>query len=208
MPSEATNGQQIADEALSVYKAVRHTTYSHKNYIDVATGIYDIDCNGFVGFVLAEIAQEHFHMITPEPNHTLPRAFIYQRYFANLSTGGTGGWIQVLRLADARVGDIVAWALTAAPERGKNTGHVMIVADDPVDLGDNTLSVRVYDSSDVIHYDDTRGRGGDSPPTGVGVGTVRLRVGPAGNPTEFQFGKGDPFVSRPIAIGRIQPLGI
>ena len=165
-------------EALSVYKSVRHTTYSHKNYIDVATGIYDIDCNGFVGFVLAEIAQEHFHMITPEPNHTLPRAFIYQRYFANLSTGGTGGWIQVLRLADARVGDIVAWALTAAPDRGKNTGHVMIVADDPVDLGDNTLSVRVYDSSDVIHYDDTRGRGGDSPPTGVGVGTVRLRVGP------------------------------
>jgi hypothetical protein len=203
MASEATTGQQLADEALRVYNAVRHTTYSHKNHVDVETGTYNVDCNGFVGFVLKEAAPQHFAQITPEPRHKLPRAFIYAAYFANLPSTGTNDWLQVPRLADARPGDIIAWSLTDPPPGDKNTGHVVVVADDPVDKGDNKLSVRVYDSSDVIHHDDTRGV---SPRTGVGIGTIWFSVGVAGNPTAFQFGPNDHFHPEPIAIGRLQPL--
>ena len=51
MSGEATSGQQVADEADRVFNDVVETSYSHKNHIDVATGTYDVDCNGFVGFV-------------------------------------------------------------------------------------------------------------------------------------------------------------
>ena len=72
MAGEATGGQQVADEALNVENDVVHTTYSHKNSIDVETGTYDVDCNGFVGFVLQEAAPEHLDQIKPESGHTLP----------------------------------------------------------------------------------------------------------------------------------------
>ncbi len=207
MAGEATGGQQVADEALNVENDVVHTTYSHKNSIDVETGTYDVDCNGFVGFVLQEAAPEHLDQIKPESGHTLPRAYIYQRYFAKLPVDGSGDWIQVRRLADASPGDIIAWSLTKEPELDENTGHVMIVADDPMELDGEALSVRVYDSSDVIHYDDTRRQGGNSPATGVGIGTIHIRVDADGSPIEFKFGPGDHYFSRPISIGRIQPLG-
>ena len=51
MSGEATSGRQVADEADRVFNDVVETTYSHENYIDVATGTYNVDCNGFVGFV-------------------------------------------------------------------------------------------------------------------------------------------------------------
>lgn len=192
MAGEATSGQQINHKALAVENDVVSTTYSHTNYIDVETGSYDVDCNGFVGFVLDEAAPEHLHQIRPEPGYRWPRAYIYQRYFADLAAGGAGTWIQVLRLADARPGDIIAWSLIEEPDLDQNTGHVMIVAEEPIDLGGATLSVRVYDSSDVIHFDDSRGQGGDSPATGIGIGTIHFRVGADGSPIDFKFGPGDP----------------
>ena len=41
---------------------------------------------------------------------------------------------------------------------GDNTGHVFVVVADPEILDDGVVVVRAYDSSDVIHYDDTRGK--------------------------------------------------
>jgi hypothetical protein len=207
MAGEANSRQQVADKAECVIKDAKHTIYQHKSYIDVATGTYDVDCNGFVGYVLEHVAPKHFHEIPKEADQVRPRAFKYYDYFAALPDGGAGGWLQILRLADARRGDIIAWRLFEQPELDQNTGHVMIVAGDPADIGDGVLSVRIYDSSDVLHFDDSRGKGGNSPATGVGTGTVRFRVNANGKPTEFQFGPPpDQFLSHPIAIGRLEPL--
>jgi hypothetical protein len=63
---------------------------------------------------------------------------------------------------------------------------VFIVVDDPQVLDGGVVAVRVYDSSDVIHYDDTRGQGGDSPATGPGSGVIHFQYGSSG--IEFQFG--------------------
>ncbi len=66
------------------------------------------------------------------------------------------------------------------------------------------MAVRAYDSSNVIHYHDTRGRGGDSPATGVGSGTIHFRYASVG--IQFKFGPGDSYHDAPVAIGRIEPL--
>jgi hypothetical protein len=100
-------------------------------------------------------------------------------------------------------GDIVAWR-SELIEPGNNTGHVFIVAADPEILDDGVISVLAYDSSNIRHYDDTRGQGGNSPATGVGAGRIHFRPGDSG--WEFQFGPGDSYHECPIAVGRIQPL--
>jgi hypothetical protein len=65
------------------------------------------------------------------------------------------------------------------------------------------FSVRVYDSAQVPHYDDTRADGQG----GVGTGFINLKVDGAGSPAEFQFGPSEPiWVTAPIAIGRLEPL--
>jgi hypothetical protein len=71
-------------------------------------------------------------------------------------------------------------------------------------LDDGVVAVSVDDSSDVIHYDDTRGQGGDSPATGLGSGTIRFRY--VDSRIEFRFGPGDQYHDAPVAIGRIEPL--
>jgi hypothetical protein len=199
----AETAERVADEAECVVNDVKHTKYQHKSYIDVATGTYDVDCNGFVGYVLQKVAPDHYHEIPKETDQDRPRAFKYYDFFAHLPEGS--GWHQIHRLADARRGDVIAWRLTVNPELDHDTGHVMIVAEAPGDEGD--LSIEVYDSSNVPHFDDSRGHGGDSPATGVGTGTIRFRVDADGKPTEFLFGPPpEVYRSHPIAIGRIEPL--
>ena len=116
---------------------------------------------------------------------------------------GAGGWLPISHLADGHRGDVIAWSLTVNPEKDHNTGHVMIVADDPAEDGDDVLSVRVYDSSDVIHFDDTRGRltghgrrNGHRPNSRQRRRADRVSV----------WAGTDMFHTHPISIGRIEPL--
>lgn len=48
--------EQIAAKAEHIVNNLTQTDYQHKDNIDVAKGIYDCDCNGFVGFVLKNVA--------------------------------------------------------------------------------------------------------------------------------------------------------
>jgi hypothetical protein len=203
MSTEATLGQQVAAEADAILLSVQHTAYTHVTKVDVATGRYDMDCSAYVGYVLQRIAPQHYGTIHNGGGAHGPLAVDFYHRFDALPPGGADGWRPVKPLADARRGDIVAWEF---PMRGlgDNTGHVFIVVDNPQLLDGGVVAVRVYDSSDVIHYDDTRGRGGDSPATGLGSGVIRFQYGSSG--IEFQFGPGDPYNSAPVAIGRIEPL--
>jgi hypothetical protein len=51
--------EQIAALGESIVNTLTHTHYQHVDKIDPATGVYDCDCNGFVGFVLPAVAQQH-----------------------------------------------------------------------------------------------------------------------------------------------------
>jgi hypothetical protein len=205
MPTESTNPRQVAAEAEAVLLSVQHTAYTHETYVDVATGTYDMDCSAYVGYVLQRIAPQHYGTIHNGGGAHGPLAVDFFHRFDLLPPGGADGWRPVHPLADARRGDIVAWDLLGH-EPGDNTGHVFIVVDNPQVLDGGVVAVRVYDSSNVIHYDDTRGQGGDSPATGLGSGVIQFRYGSSG--IEFQFGPCDPYNSAPVAIGRIEPLAV
>jgi hypothetical protein len=203
MSTQVTYRQQVAAEAEAILFRVRHTAYTHETYVDVATGTYDMDCSAYVGYVLQRIAPLHYDTIHNGGRDHGPLAVDFYHRFAALPPGGADGWRPVRPLEDARRGDIVAWDF---PDRkpGDNTGHVFIVVDDPQVLDDGVVAVRAYDSSDVEHYDDTRGHGGDSPATGLGSGTIHFRYASSG--IQFRFGPTDTYHDAPVAIGRIEPL--
>jgi hypothetical protein len=203
MPTEATHRSQVAAEAEAILLSVQHTAYTHATYVEVTTGTYNMDCSAYVGYVLQRIASQHYSTIHNGGGSHGPLAVDFYHRFQALPPGGADGWRPIQPLADTRRGDIVAWDLPVT-KPGDNTGHVFIVADDPEMFDNGVVAVRAYDSSDVIHYHDTRGHGGDSPKTGLGSGTIHLRYGSSG--TQFKFGPRDQYHDAPVAIGRIEPL--
>jgi hypothetical protein len=203
--------EQIAALAESIVNTLTQTDYQHADKIDPATGVYDCDCNGFVGFVLPAVAPQHFALIPQETSQPRPRAFEYFDFFASLTPDSTGGWRRIDLLTDARRGDIMAWRFPTI-EPDENTGHVVIVAETPsLDPSGGFFVMRVYDSAAEAHFDDTREPGGQPSPTGktgVGSGFINFKVDGAGRPIAYLFAP--PITAeysyRSIAIGRAEPL--
>ena len=197
---------RVASRAESIVDNLQETHYTHVEHIDVAAGVYDCDCSGFVGFVLQEVAPTHYGLIPFDGSEPRPRAFEYYDFFSSLTPESTGGWHQIDFLRDARRGDIMAWRLPEI-QKGHDTGHVFFVAETPAMIDPGTFAVRVYDSARIPHYDDTRGNEAGEPASGVGTGFINFKVDDAGRPARFQFGPTEPdFVKLPIAVGRIEPL--
>ena len=162
-----------------------------------------MDCSGYVGYVLQQVAPRHYLTIPCDSKAGLLPAFDFYDRFSGLPAGGADGWRPIAALAEVHRGDIVAWR-SELIEPHSNTGHVFIVVDEPELFDDGVISVLAYDSSNIRHYDDTRGHGGTSPATGLRRGRIHFRGRLAG--WEFQFGPGDSYHECPLAVGRIQPL--
>ena len=193
--------EELATTAEDIVNTLTQTVYQFAEHIDVARGVYDCDCNGFVGHVLKTVAPDHYALIPREADQLRPRAFEYFDFFASLTPESVGGWDRIDRLADAGRGDIVCWRF---PEirTGHNTGHVLYLAETPRMQQDGSFQVRIYDSAAQAHFDDTRATG--KFPTGVGTGFLNFRVDGEGRPIAFQFGPGEEFETFPIAVGRIE----
>jgi hypothetical protein len=206
MPSNAIP-EQLAAQAEQIVNTVTQTDYQHVDNIDVAKGIYDCDCNGFVGFVLETVAPKHLALVPKEADESRPRAFKYYGFFASLTPRSPGGWRRIDLLKDARRGDIIAWRFPTI-EKGQNTGHVVLLAETPTAADSGIFSVRVYDSAAEPHFDDTRGSESGQFPTGVGSGVINFIVDGEGRPIAYQFAPptSADFEYRPIAIGRAEPL--
>lgn len=208
MPPEATSGQQVAAEGERIVESATSTDYKYPPYvIDEATGTYDVDCSGFVSLVLKDIAPAHFGAIAAEEGDTWPRADELYEFLATSPTDDSTGWRRIDRLGDCLPGDIIAWPLEPV-EPGHDTGHVVIVAGAPFPIDEDHMAVPTYDSSDILHYDDTRLLPDGAQATGVGSGTIHFRIDPDGKPTEFQFGPDDHCHRVPIAIGRLVPMPV
>ena len=148
---------QVAGEALRILENTRHTNYQHNLVIDEATGTYDFDCSGFASYILGRVAPNHLSLIpiiTPLGiSESRLLAQDYYDFFSQLPNETIDGWRQILYLRDARRGDLIAWAL---PPPNPDTGHIFVVAADPVPVAENTLAAMAYDASDIHHYDDSR----------------------------------------------------
>jgi hypothetical protein len=196
---------KLADQASDILSNVKQTSYVHKLSIDAAAGIYDVDCSGFVSWILQQIAARHLQQIPVDASAGRPLAHDYYQFFASRSAEAEQGWQQISGLANARKGDLIGWLLPPAPHH--DTGHVFVVHATPVPNPDGTLRIHVIDASDVKHFDDSRGTGPGQFATGVGSGFIHFQVDGDGNPTAFQFNAAETPITVPIAICRIQPLG-
>jgi len=200
-------GERVGNEAEQIVRTLRHTHYQHQQHIDVATGTYDVDCSGFVSFVLQQVAPEHLHLIPKESGWEIPRAFKYEEFFSSLSSRAEHGWRAIADLSQVRRGDIVAWSLPSHLGKEEDTGHVFVVAATPTEPEAGLLAVRACDSSTVRHHHDSRAQNDGAFHTGVGIGTIHFKVDGAGKPLSFQFGPSDRFHRVPIAIGRATEAG-
>jgi len=197
-------GRGLAASAARVVGALTETHYAHTIHIEAAAGIFDVDCSGFVSYLLRQVARRHYEMVAESTADPRPLARDYYVFAAALAPSIQHGWRRILRLSDTMPGDIVAWKL--ADSSTGDTGHVFAVANAPVTLGDGRYLIPVYDSSSRKHFNDSRGGGPGQFADGVGSGAIGFRTDPAGAPTAFQFNAGAHVHQAPIAIARIEPF--
>jgi hypothetical protein len=198
---EHTTGTDLVEAVRRVLANVRETSYRHRLQVDPSKGIYELDCSEFVSLILERVAPKRYQEIPTEPGHSQPRARMYFRFFEELKREPRTGWQPITNLADAAPGDLVAWEKLNNGGLG-DTGHVMFVADSPHRNQDGTFQVRVYDSSEIPHAEDSRPTGR----SGVGSGSVLFRVNENGAPIAFQFNPRSHWHSEPIAIARLEPM--
>jgi hypothetical protein len=195
--THAASSEALADAAWQLIGNIRETRYQHPTHVVASAGIYDMDCSGFVDYLLKRVAPDRYAQIPIEPRHFRPRAAVYYHFFADLPENHTPGWEQINHLADVKAGDIIAWART--PSTQGDTGHVLVAAAPAVTVTTDESTVEVYDSSAILHDDDTRPAG----TTGVGRGVITFKVDEHGIPVGFRFNSSAHLHIEPIAIARI-----
>lgn len=200
-------GDNIAAGAQSILDTLTETKYQYPpEALNMPSGVYNCDCNGFVGYVLQQIAPNHFQIVEDAniESGPWPRAFSYYDFFASLTPESTGGWHRIDFLEDAQPGDIIAWREKTI-EVNQDTGHVMIVAQPPTPDPSGDFQVWVYDSAAYPHFEDTRTTGAF--PTGVGTGYITFKVDAEGRPNASIFGPTLPEATfLQIAVGRGEPI--
>lgn len=167
--------------------------YDHTRRIDLEAGLVRCDCSQLVSAILEEAA----------PAAALQARGLAAQIFAGIRrvdpARPSEGWQRILRIADIRPGDVIAWP-TPPGLPSRVSGHVVIAVGRP-EAYRNGYLVRIADSTSLPHGEDTRAGG-----SGFGLGTMYFEVDPA---TGEGIGYGwtgrysTNYVLRtPIAVGR------
>ena len=194
--------REVHDEATRILNSIQSTVYQHNTEIDEKAGTYRCDCSGFVGYVLNRTTAKDDPTGPLGDKKKRPLAMDYEKFFENTPArnGGDGRWQQVVKLVDARPGDVIAWR-HETPKPG-NTGHVVIVDQRPIVEEDGLVRVVVIDSTTKPQVDDTRAKG----TSGVGRGSMWFMVDAEGRATGHIRGS---RTAKPkneaISIGRALP---
>jgi hypothetical protein len=197
--SQFDGSKNLGDAAEQLMSGMRATHYLHKTHADRTSGVYDMDCSGFVDYLLKHLAPAQFAQLGVEPGHARPRAAMYFQLFNRLRESPLPGWEAVAKLRNARRGDLLAWQLTPSTQEPGDTGHVVVIAAAPVEQANGLYRVEIFDSSVIHHDDDSRPEGTN----GIGKGVITIRADAHGKPIGFQFNSRAHFHLEPIAIGRL-----
>jgi hypothetical protein len=194
--------RSVHDEAVRILGSVRTTEYRHTTDIDENKGAFYCDCSGFVGYVLNRTVAEDESKGPFGNGKRRPLAMDYEKEFAKAPEKIEKGarWQHVLRMVDARPGDVIAWR-HEKPLPG-NTGHVVIVDLAPVVEKDGLVRVGVIDSTTLPSSDIT----GDKGKNGIGRRTMWFTVDHDGQAHGYVRGtrSAKPKVEE-ISIGRALP---
>ena len=199
-PANSTT-RNVHEEAMRILNSIQLTEYRHDTDIDEKKGAYYCDCSGFVGYVLGRTVAKEDGKGPFHDGRKRPLAMDYEKGFAKApeKPNGTGGWQQIVRVADARPGDVIAWR-HEVPKPG-NTGHVVIVDQAPVVEKDGLVRVAIIDST-TLPSSDLAGKG----KSGIGRRTMWFTVDQDGRPVGSVRGSrtAKPKVEA-ISIGRALP---
>ena len=192
----------VIDEVRRERALVKTTRYQHRTQIDEARGDFATDCSGFVTYVVRHVSPGAVDAVPRAKKR--PRAAELARHFRSLADGATGPWRAVRDARNIAAGDVIAWV--KAPEStSPNTGHTVIALSQPrvvTTRADGTieLAIRVTDSTESPHANDTRAAG----ETGVGEGDLGLVVNAQGAPIAYSWRAGSKrTVETEFGVGRV-----
>ena len=197
-----TPGETFANRVAAALESMRDTQYQHKTDIDEEVGRYHCDCSGLLGYFLREYHPQAYRELKGElaPWRSRPLAATFYETFGRVGPDSDGPWQQVTSLLNARPGDLIAWR-NPKLQKGKSTGHVMMVAGKPAREKDGRVRVRVIDSTSYPHGNDTR----KGEMRGLGAGDLWFVIDDQGRPIAYhQREKSKAYRDRPIAIGRLR----
>jgi cell wall-associated NlpC family hydrolase len=184
---------------------MRTSSYSHRTSIDEASGAFNYDCSGFVGYALEGSAPSAFQELRGATVKR-PLAKHFEAFFASLPTSEASHWARVGRVSELQPGDIVAW-IKVPGSSSKNTGHVVTVHGNVTPEGGHPGSylVPIADSTSLRHgRTDSRY---SSKATGLGTGTLVLVADESGAPVAYRWslGKKSRELATSFAMGRLSP---
>lgn len=194
--------QSVHDEAMRILNSIQLTAYKHDTDIDEKKGQYYCDCSGFVGYVLNRTASKDDKKGPFGNGSRRPLAMDYEKGFDKAPENVVAGarWQQIVRVADARPGDVIAWR-HEVPKPG-NTGHVVIVDKKPVVEKDGLVRMDIIDSTTLPSADITGSKG----KTGIGRRTMWFKVDSDGHAVAYVRGKRTATPkTEAISIGRALP---
>jgi len=181
---------------------MKDSSYQHKTDVDAGEGGYYFDCSGFVDYALAHSLPADLKVL-PITTSTRPLAQDFEHHFRAAADGSAADpWRAVPTVAQLRPGDVIAW-LKPADVKSRNTGHVLVALENPVQnpaRSDEWL-VKVADSTTSPHAQDSRGDDAD----GLGTGTIGLSVDDAGHPVGYYWRGGVSTVLKHTEISLGQP---
>jgi hypothetical protein len=198
-PDPAT---KAAGKVMAIVDDIRATlvesSYQHSTKVRADDGIYHFDCSGMTAWILRRAAPRALKAI----NSKRPVARDFVRVIERAPADrARKGWQRIDQIAEVRPGDVFAWKRPRGLP-SKNTGHVGIVVDRPVEIAPGAWAVRIADSTSGSHQDDTRA--GD-PDGGFGIGTLVFLADDAGRGTHYGWSgtHTEWYVITSIVFGRV-----
>lgn len=197
--TQQADGHALFAEAERELAAMRRSHYEHHTRVDEASGLFDYDCSGFVGYALSRISPDALRVVAERTSRPRPLA----KHFEEALASPSAPWQAVARVDDVQAGDVISW-LEPKDIVSRNTGHVMIIAG-PAHPGARAdeLVVEVIDSSHSAHgKGDTRHAHHRN---GLGRGQIVVIVDGARHPVGYRWStwRKSPAHHTAIAIARI-----
>jgi len=174
-PPETTR-QRLVSLVNRAIGVLHHTSYRFGGgYFDLSRGIYEEDCSGYVDQLLNRAEPEAYAALTQWTHSSKPSSFDYYDFFRKLPDQSWHFWQKIKDVGRLKPGAILVFRYHGRSRFGAG-GHVMVVMSQPIPVEnhDDTFLVRVSDSANSGHSDDTRAQH----TSGVGIGTLLLKVNP------------------------------
>lgn len=187
--------ESIFDNSVDV-RYSHHEVSASRQVVTNANGSMEAhtDCSGFISYVVHSIGPRHYAVVRElEPNASYPQAKVWASFFNTLDPiQPTNGWLGISNWRNLKPGDFVAWK--EGSTESTNTGHVMIVLDQPSQIreenGYRYIEIPVIDSSSVYHFapEQLPPNAHQSHRDGLGKGSIRLILSTDDNPIGYWAG--------------------